>query len=108
MERGEHSSRSCNMAMNPCPAAVTLVFFSREVMLAWTHNPLVADNTHLVVSLLVIGTALNGLSSVSGYLQFAAGWPQLMMYTNLAATSLLAPLIYVLAKFYGASERPRP
>lgn len=85
------------------PAAVTLLFFSREVMLVWTHDPVVANNTHLVVSLLVIGAALNGLASVPCNLQFAAGWPQLMMYSNMAAAILFAPLIYILAKFYGGA-----
>ncbi|MCE5273079.1 oligosaccharide flippase family protein [bacterium] len=94
--------RTCQfVAVVLLPTAATLAFFSREAMLVWTRNPATADNTNLTVTLLVIGTALNGLVSVPGNLQFAAGWPQLMLYTNLAATLLLAPLVWVLAPLYG-------
>jgi O-antigen/teichoic acid export membrane protein len=50
----------------------------------------------------VAGTAVNGLVSVPGYLQAAAGWPTLMMYTNLIGACVLVPAILLVVPIYGA------
>src|SRR3972149_1777430 len=49
------------MALLILPVAMTLVFFSYEILLVWTGNSLTAQNTSPIVSILIIGTALNGL-----------------------------------------------
>jgi O-antigen/teichoic acid export membrane protein len=84
------------------PAAATVAFFSWQLMFLWTRNPVTADHTALIASLLIAGTAINGLVSVPGYLQSAAGWPGLMVYTNLVAAIVLVPAILVIAPRYGA------
>lgn len=95
--------RSCQfMAVALLPVAAIGALFSRELMLLWTQSPETADNTYLVVSLLILGTTLNGLASVPVYLQSAAGWPQLTMYTNLVSAILLVPATMVMTKYYGA------
>jgi len=95
--------RSCQlMAVALLPVAATGALFSRELMLLWTQSPETADNTYLVVSLLILGTTLNGLASVPGYLQFASGWPQLTMYTNLISAIILVPAIAFMTSHYGA------
>ncbi|MEA2571433.1 MAG: hypothetical protein QOI24_3434 [Acidobacteriota bacterium] len=84
------------------PVAGTLAFFSHTVLLVWTRNPVTAEHASLIVTLLVIGTALNGMASVPSYFQSAAGWPQLMMYTNLVGALILVPGIIVMASRLGA------
>ena len=84
------------------PAAATVAFFSWQLMFLWTRNPVTADHTALIASLLIAGTAINGLVSVPGYLQAAAGWPALMVYTNSAAAIVLVPAILIMVPTYGA------
>jgi len=96
--------RSCQfMAVALLPIAVTMALFSRELILLWTRNPETAEHTHLIVSLLILGTALNGLASVPLYLQSAAGWPQLALYTNLASAILLVPATIMMTALFGAA-----
>lgn len=91
------------MAIAIAPAAATVALFSWDVMLLWTHSATTADHTALVASLLIAGTAVNGLVSVPGYFQSAAGWPELMAYTNSVAAIVLVPAIVFMTARYGAA-----
>ena len=84
------------------PIAIVIAFFSREILLLWTGNPTTANYTHLILSLLVIGTALHGLMHLPYALQFAYGWTKLAFYINMVAVLVLAPSIVVMASYYGA------
>ena len=84
------------------PAAATVVAFAWQLMFLWTRNTVTADHTALIAALLIIGTTINGIVSVPGYLQSAAGWPTLMVYTNLVAAVVLVPAILVVTPRYGA------
>lgn len=90
------------MAIALVPAAATVIAFSWELMFLWTRNPGTASQTALIAALLIAGTTCNGLASVPGYLQAAAGWPELMVYTNMAAAVVLVPGILLIAPRYGA------
>lgn len=85
------------------PAALTLIFFGREVVYLWTGDAMLAAKTATPVSLLVAGTAINGLVSVPAYLQSAAGWPQLTLYTNMVGAVVLVPAIVFAAMRFGAA-----
>jgi len=71
-------------------------------MLLWTHNSATAEKTHLIISILVCGTALNGLMNPPYALQLAFGWTSLSVYTNLISVILLAPLIIFMTMSFGA------
>lgn len=75
------------------PVSALLIVFSREILFLWTHDPVVAENCHLIVSLLVFGTMLNGIVSIPGYSASAFGWPQLITYTNAIQAIIIVPLI---------------
>jgi O-antigen/teichoic acid export membrane protein len=90
------------VALGVIPAALTLILFPHQVVMFWTHNALTADRTALPIALLVAGTAVNGLVSVPSYLQSAAGWPQLTMYTNAACAVVLIPAVIFMASRFGA------
>lgn len=83
------------------PAVIVIALFSKEILLLWTQNPTTAENTYLLVSILVIGTALNGLMHIPYGLQLAYGWTKLAFFLNLASVIVLAPLMIVLTKSFG-------
>jgi O-antigen/teichoic acid export membrane protein len=78
------------------PLCALMIFFSSEILLLWTHDPNVVENCHLIVSLLVVGTMLNGIASIPGYSAAAFGWPQLITYTNAIQAVVIVPLIIIL------------
>ncbi len=84
------------------PAALVLALFSKEVLLLWTQSPETAEHTHLLVSILVIGAAFNGLGNIPYAMQLATGWIRLAFFVNLVSVLLLAPLIIALTIWYGA------
>ncbi len=95
--------QSCQlMSVLLLPCATVIALFAPEVVFLWTGNPVTVEHTHLLVSLLVIGTALNGLTTLPYALQLAYGWTQLGMWYNLAAAVVVVPAIFVMAHLYGA------
>jgi O-antigen/teichoic acid export membrane protein len=84
------------------PAAVFISFFSYEVMLLWTHDRATAIRTSATLSLLIFGTAFNGVMAIPYVLQLAYGWIRLVIVTNLAAVVVLIPSVILLTKRFGA------
>jgi O-antigen/teichoic acid export membrane protein len=85
------------------PVAIVIAFFSYEVILLWTQNQATAEKTHLILSILICGTALNGIMHPPYALQLAFGWTQLSFYKNIIAVILLVPLIIYTTTHYGAA-----
>ena len=81
------------MAVALLPVSIVMALFSKPLIELWTRNPVVAEHSHVVATMLVIGTALNGLVSVGGQLQAAVGWPQLILYSNIVGAALLLPTL---------------
>jgi len=95
--------KSCQtMAVLILPPTVVMVIFSREIMLLWTQDATAAMQTCRLASLLVVGTALNGLMHIPYALQLANGWTKLTLGVNVAAIFLLIPLLVVLSLRWGA------
>lgn len=84
------------------PAAVVIALFSYEVIFLWTQNPETAEKTRLILSIMILGTALNGLMNPPYALQLAYGWTRLSIIKTLIAAVLLVPLIIYLTFHYGA------
>lgn len=84
------------------PVTFVIALYSKEILLLWTRNPALAEHTYLLVSILIIGTALNGLMNMPYCLQVAAGWTRLAFFVNLVSVLLLVPLMIILVKWYGA------
>jgi O-antigen/teichoic acid export membrane protein len=84
------------------PLAVTISLFSHDILLLWTGNSIIANKAYPLVSFLTIGTACNGLMNVPYALQLAYGWTSLAFYMNIAAISILIPLMFFLTSNYGA------
>jgi O-antigen/teichoic acid export membrane protein len=90
------------MAVLILPVALTIAFFSREILYFWTFDLVVVENTFLILALLAIGMSLNGIMHLPYALQLAYGWTKLAFYSNLIAVAILGPLIYMMASYYGA------
>ncbi len=84
------------------PVALVVAFFSKELLLLWTRNSVTADNAHVLVSILVLGTVCNGLMNIPYALQLAYGWTQFAFIVNIVSVLILVPLMILLAQQYGA------
>jgi len=56
----------------------------------------------MLISLLMIGNALNGLMHISYALQLVHGWTKLAFYTNVITVIILVPAIYLATLHWGA------
>lgn len=84
------------------PVCAVMIIFSRQILLVWLHDPGVAENAYLIVSLLVFGTMLNGLVSLPANSAPAFGWPLLITYTNCIQAIIIIPLItFMVYKYQG-------
>lgn len=83
------------------PVSLIIALFSREILFLWTGDATTVANTHLILSILVIGTGLNGLMHLPYALQLAYGWTGLAFYFNLAAVLVMAPSMLIMASVYG-------
>lgn len=95
-----HSCQLMSVVILPC--SIVIAFFSKEILFLWTGNSTTVANTHVVLSILVGGTALNGLMHLPYALQFAYGWTKLSFKINVVAVIILAPSIILMTSFYGA------
>lgn len=83
------------------PLSATIVFFAYELVEAWSHNPDLASATSLMISVLVIGSALNLTMGILGDLAVASGLSTYVMYQNIVSIILIVPLMLVLSSHYG-------
>ena len=88
------------------PAAFTLALFSKEILTLWVRDPEIVQHAFLLVSLTVMGTAMNSLMVLPYALQLAHGWTKLPFSQNLVSTILLVPLMILMVKNYGAVGGP--
>lgn len=94
---------SCQMiAVIVLPVAVILALFSREILYLWTQDSVIVANSHLILRILVVGTAMAGLMILPYALQLAHGWTRLAIVQNLIGIAVLLPMLVWLTKLYGA------
>jgi len=84
------------------PTAITVAIFSKDLLYLWTRNGHLAASSAPIVSLFVIGTALNGVMHFPYALQLAYGATRLPLTINLILMVIMVPLTITLARFYGA------
>lgn len=82
-------------------AAAVVVFFSADLLRLWTHNLRIASNSGVILSILVTGTALNGLLSLPYALQLAHGRTRLALVMNIVSVLFVVPAIWWLGSRYG-------
>ena len=84
------------------PIAMGVAVFASDVIWVWTGSPDAASNAGPLLTLLVIGSALNGLVNVPYALMLAHGWTRLPLFLNLGAVVLLLPLLVIVVNRYEA------
>jgi O-antigen/teichoic acid export membrane protein len=82
------------------PTAITIAIFAEDILALWLGSTLAVQNAHQILTLLMIGTALNAVMTLPYALQLAHGWTKLAIYKNIAAVILLVPLMIWLVQMY--------
>lgn len=88
------------MSVLLAPIFVVGALFAREMLFMWTGDPVVVENAHLVLTLLICGMLLHGLTQSPYYLQIAHGWWRLILRTNLLLLFAIIPLNILMAWAY--------
>jgi len=94
------SSQLMSVVLMPLTAVVAL--YSEDILHLWTGSQEVASNAHVLVTLLIVGNAMNGLMYVPYALQLANGWTSLAFVSNIVAIVICLPLTYYLSVRFGA------
>lgn len=82
------------------PMALMICIFGDSVVFAWSGDPVLAERTGAVLSVLVIGNLLSGLMVIPFMLQFAHGWVGFAVRFNLVAVMVIIPaIVYVVPRF---------
>lgn len=89
------------LAVIVASVAAVLTFFSYDILRLWTHSEQLAEQSSPILSVLVVGTALNGLMNLPYALQLAYGWTKLAFYQNLVAVLFVVPSIWWLGHRFG-------
>ena len=90
------------MSMLILPVGILLALFSYEVLALWTQNATLAGHTHTLLTILLLGTLINGLLNIPYAVLLAYGWTSLPFYANLIAMAVLVPAVVVLANGFGS------
>ncbi|MDX2479302.1 MAG: oligosaccharide flippase family protein [Desulfuromusa sp.] len=94
--------KSCQMmTVLVMPMAMLISFFSINILQLWTHNAVVAEQTAPILSILVVGTALNGMMNLPFALQLAHGWTRLAIGLNTVAIVILLPSLIIVVEWFG-------
>ncbi|MEQ1727276.1 MAG: oligosaccharide flippase family protein [Vicinamibacterales bacterium] len=99
--RGQYRRMWSVMGALVLPLGSVFVAFSPTVLLLWTGDPLTAATAAPLVSLLTLGSVLNGLMSVPYALQLAHGRTSLPLRLNVALCLVGVPLLLVLTPRFG-------
>ena len=95
--------KSCQfMSVLILPAAIVVSLFSYEILFLWTQDIAIAEKSYLLLSILICGTAINGITQLPYALQLAFSWTSLSVYTNMISVILLIPVLIYMTTLYGA------
>ncbi len=89
------------MAVLILPIATLVSSFSFEILRLWTGSGETALNAAPILSLLIIGSAINALLYLPYALQLAHGWTKLAILAGLVSISILIPLMFLMGKHFG-------
>lgn len=84
------------------PATFIMIFFGKNLLLLWTGNALLTENVAPLLTLLALGTMLNGFMHIPYMLTLAYGWTRFGVYLNIIAVLLLVPSVIWATVHYGA------
>jgi O-antigen/teichoic acid export membrane protein len=91
------------MAVLIVPMVAVLGLFPEEVLRLWLRNAQLAHASAPLVSLLIIGTCLNGLMNIPFALQLAYGNTRIGLTINIGLVLILVPTLVAATTWFGAS-----
>jgi O-antigen/teichoic acid export membrane protein len=89
------------MAVLLLPLAAEIALFSGDILQLWTRNSEVAHNAGPIATLLVIGSAINGLMNLPYALQLAYGWTSIGLKITVFMSVMVVPALWFAATHYG-------
>jgi O-antigen/teichoic acid export membrane protein len=84
------------------PVAIMASVFSEDLLFLWTRNENLATSTAIIASILLLGTALNGVMHFPFALQMAYGLTKLPLLITVTLIVILTPMMIILTLLYGA------
>jgi len=84
------------------PPALVMAMFAEPLLWAWSGDVVISQRTAPLLTLLALGTLLNGLMQVPYVTQLAHGWTALTVRMNSLAVLLLIPGVLWSVPRYGA------
>jgi O-antigen/teichoic acid export membrane protein len=83
------------------PLVLLLAVWGEQVVGVWTGDPQLAKSVGPVLSVLAVGTMLNGFMNVPYMLQLASGWSSFAARMNFVALIIMVPTIVGLISRFG-------
>lgn len=88
------------------PIGMVMCIFSSHILLLWTRNLEITQDTSIYLSLLSVGYLLNGLMNAPYALQLAYGQTKYAAISNLWGVILLVPSLIIFIKIFGTIAAP--
>lgn len=82
-------------------AGIVIILFSREALALWVREPELSMRLAPLVSVLALGSLLNGLMWMPTSLQLAYGWVGLTLRAMAVSVVILVPLLLVVTPRFG-------
>jgi O-antigen/teichoic acid export membrane protein len=83
------------------PAAAILAVFSYELMFVWVGDSHTAETTAPIITLIALGTLLNGYMVMPYFMQLAHAQTRLVIVANTIAVVVLVPAIIFVVPYWG-------
>jgi O-antigen/teichoic acid export membrane protein len=90
------------MSVAVLPVAAALGFFSPQILGLWTQDALLTDKTYLLVRVMTVSAAVNGLLTIPHALLLAHGHTRIPLWTHVIAIVVLTPVTIWTTLRYGA------
>lgn len=84
------------------PTAIFISIFSIEILLQWTNQEELSNNTAPILSVWIIGTAFSSIMNLPYTAQIASGWTKLTIVSYAIAVLIIIPAILFFSATYGA------
>lgn len=84
------------------PVAICVAIFSKEILEIWLGHTKAASHAYPILTLLIIGTALNAVMTLPYGMQLAQGKIKIVFVANVIAVLFLMPVMVVLVDLYQA------
>ena len=89
------------MTLMVLPAALILIFFSKELLTVWTGNAVLSANISPLVSIIALGTTFNALMNLPFLIQLSYGYSSFAAKVNFIELIILIPGLYFIVPKYG-------